>query len=229
MFRKLTAIFDRFNNIEMEKSVEAYLAKITQWKDEVNQLRRIVLDCNLVEVVKWGVPCYTFQNKNILLFHAFKEYCAIGFFKGSLLQDPEQILSQPGENSQAGRQIRFKSNKEISALEQIIKAYIFEAIEVERAGLKVQMKTTSEYAMPDEFVDELKKSQELKKAFEALTPGRQRGYLLHFSSAKQSETRTQRIDKCKSKILAGKGFNDCTCGLSKRMPSCDGSHKFLEK
>jgi uncharacterized protein YdeI (YjbR/CyaY-like superfamily) len=212
----------------MEKSVEAYLAKITQWKDEVNQLRRIVLDCNLVEVVKWGVPCYTFQNKNILLFHAFKEYCAIGFFKGSLLQDLEKILSKPGENSQASRIIRFKSTKEILEVEQLIKAYIFEAIEVEKAGLKVQMKTTSEYAMPDEFVDELTKSQELKKAFEALTPGRQRGYLLHFSSAKQSETRTQRINKCKYKILVGKGINDCTCGLSKRMPACDGSHKFIK-
>ena len=213
----------------MEKTVDAYLAKINQWQDEVNQLRRIVLDCNLVEVVKWGVPCYTFQNKNILLFHAFKEYCAIGFFKGSLLQDPEQILSQPGENSQAGRQIRFKSNKEISALEQIIKAYIFEAIEVERAGLKVQMKTTNDYKKPIELETIFHENLALKKAFEALTPGRQRGYLLHFSSAKQSETRIQRIDKCKNKIFTGKGFNDCTCGLSKRMPACDGSHKFQGK
>ncbi len=212
----------------MEKTVDTYIESTTQWNDELIQLRRFVLACNLVEVVKWGVPCYMYNNKNILLFHAFKEYCAIGFFKGSLLLDSENILSQPGENSQSGRQIRFTSVKEISALEQIIKAYIFEAIEVERAGLKVKMKTTSEYAMPDEFVDELKKSQELKKAFEALTPGRQRGYLLHFSSAKQSETRTQRIDKCKNKILAGKGFNDCTCGLSKRMPACDGSHKFIK-
>ena len=209
----------------MEKTVDAYLENTTQWNDELIKLRRIVLTCNLVEVVKWGVPCYMHNNKNILLFHAFKEYCAIGFFKGSLLQDPDQILSQPGENSQAGRQIRFKSNKEISALEQIIKAYIFEAIEVERAGLNVQMKTTNEYKKPIELETIFHENLALKKAFEALTPGRQRGYLLHFSSAKQSETRIQRIDKCKNKILAGKGFNDCTCGLSKRMPACDGSHK----
>jgi uncharacterized protein YdeI (YjbR/CyaY-like superfamily) len=213
----------------MEKTVDAYLEKTTQWNDELIQLRRIVLTCNLIEVVKWGVPCYMHNNKNILLFHAFKEYCAIGFFKGSLLLDSENILSQPGENSQAGRQIRFSSLSEIFEKEAVIKAYIFEAIEVENAGLKVQMKTTNEYKKPIELETIFHENLALKKAFEALTPGRQRGYLLHFSSAKQADTRISRIEKCKSKILAGKGINDCTCGLSKRLPMCDGSHKFLKQ
>ncbi|MBP6090035.1 MAG: YdeI/OmpD-associated family protein [Crocinitomicaceae bacterium] len=213
----------------MEKTVDAYLEKTTQWNDELIQLRRIVLTCNLIEVVKWGVPCYMHNNKNILLFHAFKEYCAIGFFKGSLLLDSENILSQPGANSQAGRQIRFSSLSEIIEKEAVIKAYIFEAIEVENAGLKVQMKTTNEYKKPIELETIFHENSALKKAFEALTPGRQRGYLLHFSSAKQADTRISRIEKCKSKILAGKGINDCTCGLSKRLPMCDGSHKFLKQ
>lgn len=211
----------------MEKTVDAYLENTSQWNDELVQLRRIVLACNLEEVVKWGVPCYTYQNKNILLFHSFKEFCGIGFFKGSLLQDLEKILSKPGENSQASRILRFKSTKEILEVEQLIKAYIFEAIEVEKAGLKVQMKSTNEYEKPIELETIFNETPALKQAFEALTPGRQRGYLLHFSSAKQAETRISRIEKCKNKILAGKGFNDCTCGLSKRMPMCDGSHKYL--
>lgn len=211
----------------MEKTVDAYLENNSQWNAELIQLRRIVLACNLEEVVKWGVPCYTYQNKNILLFHSFKEFCGIGFFKGSLLQDLEKILSKPGENSQASRILRFKSTKEILEVEQHIKAYIFEAIEVEKAGLKVQMKSTNEYEKPIELETIFNETPALKQAFEALTPGRQRGYLLHFSSAKQAETRVSRIEKCKSKILAGKGFNDCTCGLSKRMPMCDGSHKYL--
>lgn len=211
----------------MEKTVDAYLENTSQWNDELVQLRRIVLACNLEEAVKWGVPCYTYQNKNILLFHSFKEFCGIGFFKGSLLQDQEKILSKPGENSQASRILRFKSTKEILEVEQLIKAYIFEAIEVEKAGLKVQMKTTNEYEKPIELETIFNETPALKQAFEALTPGRQRGYLLHFSSAKQAETRVSRIEKCKNKILAGKGFNDCTCGLSKRMPMCDGSHKYL--
>lgn len=211
----------------MEKTVDAYLENTSQWNDELVKLRRIVLACNLEEVVKWGVPCYTYQNKNILLFHSFKEFCGIGFFKGSLLQDLEKILSKPGENSQASRILRFKSTKEILEVEQLIKAYIFEAIEVEKAGLKVQMKSTNEYEKPIELETIFNETPALKQAFEALTPGRQRGYLLHFSSAKQAETRISRIEKCKSKILAGKGFNDCTCGLSKRMPMCDGSHKYL--
>lgn len=212
---------------KMEKTVDAYLENTSQWNDELVQLRRIVLACNLEEVVKWGVPCYTYQNKNILLFHSFKEFCGIGFFKGSLLQDLEKILSKPGENSQASRILRFKSTKEILEVEQLIKAYIFEAIEVEKAGLKVQMKSTNEYEKPIELETIFNETPALKQAFEALTPGRQRGYLLHFSSAKQAETRISRIEKCKNKILAGKGFNDCTCGLSKRMPMCDGSHKYL--
>ena len=211
----------------MEKTVDAYLENTSQWNAELVQLRRIVLACNLEEVVKWGVPCYTYQNKNILLFHSFKEFCGIGFFKGSLLQDLEKILSKPGENSQASRILRFKSTKEILEVEQLIKAYIFEAIEVEKAGLKVQMKSTNEYEKPIELETIFNETPALKQAFEALTPGRQRGYLLHFASAKQAETRVSRIEKCKNKILAGKGFNDCTCGLSKRMPMCDGSHKYL--
>lgn len=168
----------------------------------------INLDCGLTEELKWGVPCYTFDNKNVVLIHAFKEYCALLFFKGALLNDAEGILITQTENVQAARQIRFTSLREIEKLEPVLKTYVYEAIEVERAGLKVKLKKTSEFTVPEEFQNTLDKNRALKTAFAALTPGRQRAYLLYFSSPKQSKTRASRIEKCMPKILHGKGLND---------------------
>ncbi len=170
------------------------------------------------------MPCYTYKNANILIIHGFKEFCAINFFKGSLLKDEEGILVQQTENSEATRQIRVTNVKEIKKLEGHIKAYIFEAIEVEKAGLKINYKKVDDVDVPEEFQQKLDESPELKEAFEALTPGRQKGYLLHFSQAKQSATRAARVEKYRQRILNGKGINDCVCGLSKRYPVCDGSH-----
>ena len=174
----------------------------------MSRLRMIVLDCGLTEELKWGCPCYTFEKSNIVLIHGFKEYCALLFFKGALLKDPNGILIQQTENVQAARQIRFTNVEEIVKMESILKAYIYEAIEVEKAGLKVPLKKTSEFTMPEEFQNKLDETPALKKAFYALTPGRQRGYLLYFSSAKQSKTRESRVEKYMQKILDGKGLDD---------------------
>lgn len=212
----------------MNSKIEAFFDKATQWKKEMEQLRAITLDCGLTEELKWGVPCYTYKNNNVVLIHGFKEYCALNFFKGALLKDTEGILIQQTENVQGGRQIRFTSLQEITALKATIKAYIYEAIEVEKAGLKIEYKKTEEFDMPEELQQKLDTDPKLKSAFEALTPGRQRGYLLHFAGAKQSKTREARIEKNIPKILDGKGLNDCTCGLSKRYPQCDGSHNKIK-
>src|SRR5688572_30120661 len=169
--------------------VDFYFSKAKKWQEELEKLRMIILDCGLTEELKWGVPCYMFQESNIVLIHAFKEYCAVLFFKGALLNDTNDILIQQTENVQAARQVRFTSVKEIVEMEPILKAYIYEAIEVERAGLKVDYKKTTEYKIPGEFQHTLDESPALKIAFEALTPGRQRAYILHFSAAKQSKTR----------------------------------------
>jgi len=182
--------------------------KVNTWKKELKLLRTIILSCGLNEESKWGTPCYTFQNKNILILAAFKEYCSINFFKGSLLSDAKEILTKPGENSQAGRLLRFTNVKDIIKLESIIKTYIHEAIEIEKAGLKVKFKKATEFAIPEEFQTALNKNPALKSAFYKLTPGRQRGYLLHFSAPKQSKTRDARIEKCTKQILSGKGMND---------------------
>jgi uncharacterized protein YdeI (YjbR/CyaY-like superfamily) len=179
-----------------------------QWQEEFKKLRMIVLDCGLTEELKWGCPCYTFQKRNIVLMHGFKEYCALLFFKGALLKDAKGILIQQTENVQAARQIRFTNVREIIKLKTIVKAYIKEAIEVEKAGVKVNLKKTAEFKMPEEFQNRLNESPALKRAFAALTPGRQRGYLLHFSAAKQSKTRQARIEKAMPQILTGKGLND---------------------
>jgi uncharacterized protein YdeI (YjbR/CyaY-like superfamily) len=178
------------------------------WQKELEQLRTIVLDCGLTEELKWGVPCYTFKKSNIVLIHVFKEYCAYLFFKGALLNDAKGILVQQTENVQAARQIRFTNVKEIVKLKATLKAYIYEAIEVEKAGLKVELKKTNEFTMPEEFQTKLDRTPALKKAFHALTPGRQRGYLLYFASAKQSKTRESRIEKYVPQILKGKGLDD---------------------
>jgi len=190
------------------KVVDRFLDRAKKWKEEMTSLRNICLDCGLTEDFKWMHPCYTYKEKNVVLIHGFKEYCALLFHKGALLKDSENILVQQTKNVQAARQLRFTSAKEIGALEATIKAYIFEAIEAEKAGLEVPMKKTSEYEYPEELLLKFKEDPSFKTAFEALTPGRQRGYLLHFSQAKQSATRISRIEKNTPKIFEGKGFND---------------------
>tara|TARA_R110002050_G_scaffold79810_4_gene170559 strand:+ start:20425 stop:21003 length:579 start_codon:yes stop_codon:yes gene_type:complete len=192
----------------MNPKVDWFFDKDTKWKEEYTKLRNIVLALGLTEVLKWGVPCYTFQNSNIVLIHGFKDYCALLFHKGALLNDTDSLLIQQTENVQSARQIRFPNLEEIIAKEAVIKSYIFEAIEVEKAGLEVKMKKTKEFKMPDEFKKRLDDNPNLKNAFEALTPGRQRGYLLYFSQAKQSKTRESRIEKHIPMIFEGKGLND---------------------
>jgi uncharacterized protein YdeI (YjbR/CyaY-like superfamily) len=192
----------------MNPKVDFYFSKATKWQKEYEKLRKIVLDCGLEEELKWGCPCYTYQESNIVLIHGFKEYCALLFFKGALLNDTNGILVQQTENVQAARQIRFTNVKEIAGMEAILKAYIFEAIEAEKAGLKVELKKTTEFNMPEEFQIRLDKKPALKKAFEALTPGRQRAYLLYFSAPKQAKTRESRVEKSVEQILNGKGLND---------------------
>ena len=192
----------------MNPKIDWFFAKDTQWQKEYEKLRKIVLDCGLIEELKWGCPCYTFENANIVLIHGFKEYCAFLFFKGALLNDPNGILIQQTKNVQSARQTRFTNVREIVKMEKILKAYVYEAIEVERAGLKVKLKKTSEFKTPEEFQKRLDKSTALKKAFDALTPGRQRAYIFHFSQAKQSKTREARVEKYLKQILAGKGLDD---------------------
>ena len=192
----------------MNPKVDFYFSKAKTWQKELEQLRKIVLDCGLTEELKWGCPCYTFQNTNIVLIHVFKEYCALLFFKGALLNDASGILIQQTENVQAARQIRFTNVQEIVKMKTILKAYIYEAIEVEKAGLKVKLKKTTEYSIPEEFQKKLDKVPALKTAFKALTPGRQRAYILYFSAPKQSKTRESRVEKSMQPILKGKGIND---------------------
>jgi uncharacterized protein YdeI (YjbR/CyaY-like superfamily) len=192
----------------MNPKVDFFFDKAKQWQKEFEKLRTIALDTELEEDLKWGCPCYTYQGKNIFLIHGFIEYCALLFFKGALMKDPENILIQQTENVQAARQIRFTDVKQIIDLEKVLKDYMFEAAEIEESGAKVEMKKTREFEMPDEFQKKLDENHELKEAFEALTPGRQRAYLLHFSSAKQSKTRESRIEKYIPEILNGKGLND---------------------
>ena len=179
-----------------------------KWQEEYEKLRTIVLDCGLNEELKWGCPCYTFEDRNIVLIHGFKEYCALLFFKGALLSDANGILIQQTKNVQSARQIRFTNVREIVKLKSVLKAYIYEAIEVERAGLKVKLKKTTEFEIPEEFQKKLDKSRALKTAFEGLTPGRQRAYLFYFSQPKQSKTREQRVEKYMKQILNGKGLDD---------------------
>jgi uncharacterized protein YdeI (YjbR/CyaY-like superfamily) len=192
----------------LNPKVDFYFNKATQWQQELEVLRPLVLDCGLTEELKWGVPCYNFEKSNIVLLHVFKEYCAILFFKGALMNDTAGILIQQTKNVQAARQMRFTNIRDILELEPLIKTYIKEAIEIEKAGLKVDFKKTEEYPVPEEFKQKLEEIPVLKTAFEALTPGRQRAYLLHFSAPKQSATRQSRIEKCMEQILNGKGLND---------------------
>ena len=192
----------------MNPKVDWYFNKAKTWQEEIEKLRTIVLDCGLTEELKWGCPCYTFQKDNIVLIHVFKEYCALLFFKGALLSDAHGILIQQTKNVQAARQIRFTNVRQIVKMKTILKAYIYEAIEVEKAGLKVSFKKTTEFKIPEEFKRKLDKTPALKTAFYTLTPGRQRGYILYFSQPKQSKTRESRVEKCMQQILNGKGLND---------------------
>jgi uncharacterized protein YdeI (YjbR/CyaY-like superfamily) len=192
----------------MNPKVDFYFNKDRKWQKEIKKLRMIILACGLTEELKWGVPCYTHQKSNIVLIHVFKEYCAFLFFKGALLNDPQGILIQQTKNVQATRQIRFTNIREIVKMESVLKAYIFEAIEVEKAGLRVDYKKTEEFEIPEEFQKQLDKTTALKTAFDTLTPGRQKAYILYFSAPKQSKTRESRVEKCKRQILNGKGLNE---------------------
>jgi uncharacterized protein YdeI (YjbR/CyaY-like superfamily) len=205
---KNTTAAERTHAKGMDPQVDGFLHEAKKWRDEMKKLRTIVLSCQLSEELKWGVPCYTFQGSNIVLIHAFKEYCALLFFKGALLKDAKGILVQQTKNVQAGRQIRFTDIREIVKMETTVKAYIREAIEAEKAGLKVEFKKTTEFDIPEEFQKKLDTDPALKTAFGALTPGRQRAYILFFSAPTQSKTREARIEKCMPRIFDGIGLND---------------------
>jgi uncharacterized protein YdeI (YjbR/CyaY-like superfamily) len=192
----------------MNPKVDGYLRKAKTWREEMEKLREILLGCELSEELKWGKPCYTFQESNVIIIIGLKECCALMFCKGVLLKDANGILTKPGENTQAGRWIRFGNVREIIEMESVLKAYVREAIEVEKAGLKVNYKKVAEFPVPEEFQNKLDKTPALKRAFDALTPGRRKAYLLYFSAAKQSKTRESRIEKCMQQILNGKGLGD---------------------
>jgi len=195
-------------NTDRNPKVDAYLRRNKKWREEFEKLRMIILACGLIEELKWGCPCYTFEERNVVLIHGFKEYCALLFFKGALLKDPNGILIRQTKNVQAARQIRFTNVREIAKMKAILKAYIRKATEVEKAGLKVKPKKTSDFKVPEEFQNKLAEIPALKTAFKALTPGRQRAYLFHFSQPKQSKTRQARVEKYVQQILNGKGLDD---------------------
>src|ERR1700693_27928 len=192
----------------MNPKVDGYLRKSKKWQEELEKLRMILLDCQLTEELKWGKPCYTFQKSKIIIIISLKEHCALLFCKGALLNDANGILIKPGENTQAAGQIRFTNVREIVEMEPILKAYIYEAIEAEKAGLKGNFKENTELIFPEEFKNKLDTNFALKTAFDALTPGRQRAYNLYFSAPKQSKTRESRVEKCMQQILNGKGLDD---------------------
>lgn len=192
----------------MNPRVDVFLSKTEQWQEELETLRTFLLDTELTEELKWGKPCYAYQGRNVVLMHGFKDYCALLFFKGALLKDIHGVLIKQTENVQAGRQIRFTNVREIVELKDVLKTYIREAIEVEKAGLEVTFKKTTEFGIPEEFQTKLNENPALKSAFAALTPGRQRAYLLYFSGAKQPKTRASRVEKCMQQIVNGKGIDD---------------------
>ena len=211
----------------MNPLIDNYIARSINWQTEMQSLRGILLECSLTEELKWKVPTYTFNGKNVCIIGKFRDYVVLSFMKGILLKDVLKLLQKPGKNSRSIMIFKFTSNKEILDIEQDIKSYIYEAIEMEKAGLKVGIKPTDKLDFPEELLKILNEKPDLKKAFYALTPGRQRGYNLHFSGAKQSATRTSRVIQASPKISAGLGMQDCYCGQSKRYPRCDGSHKYL--
>lgn len=210
----------------MIAEVDLFIENAKQWKEEFVALRHIVLDCGLKEHLKWKQPCYSFEGSNVLILGGFKAFCTISFFKGVLLKDEKGLLNKPGPNTNAGRIIKFQSVEEIVELEPTIKSYIKEAIEVEKSGVKVEVQK-KEQELPNELMEKFEEVPSLKKAFLSLTPGRQRGYLIHINGTKNSKTKTARIEKHMDRILDGYGIHDCICGHSKRMPTCDGSHKYI--
>lgn len=211
----------------MSNKIDQYIDKQEHWRDELSLLRSIVLESELVEELKWGVPTYTLNGKNVIMLGSFKGNCVISFLKGVLLKDSGKVLELPGENSRSAKIIRITSLKQAEDLKDTILAYVFEAIEIEKLKLKVP-KATQEEELPEELVLAFESDPKLEETFFNLTPGRQRGYLIHFKGAKQSKTRTSRIEASKKRIYKGVGFHDCVCGLSKRMPNCDGSHKQID-
>lgn len=213
--------------MDMNQDVTKYINRSKQWKDELIVIREILLDTGLTEEYKWAAPCYTYNAKNVLMVQPFKEYFALGFFNGAALTDPKGLLVKPGEHTRFGRQLKLTDSQDIVKKAAIIKKFIKEAI-TKDASTPIKAEATPVIEV-EELKAVFKKNAALKKAFESLTPGRQRGYLIFFSAAKQSETRFARIEKYTNQILCGKGITDCTCGLSKRMPICDGSHKLLNK
>lgn len=212
----------------MNKNVDQYIEKIGSWKAEMIALRKILHSTKMTEEWKWKQPCYTFQNKNVVIIGVLKDSVVLSFFKGALLKDKSNLLIQPGKNTQSARYLRFGSVKEISKLEEKIKSYLKEAIKIEEDGVKLEVEDKKSLELVEELVAKLKDDPKLKVAFESLSPGRQRGYNLYFAGAKQVKTRIARIDKHQDRILQGYGIHDCICGLSKRLPNCDGSHKQLE-
>jgi uncharacterized protein YdeI (YjbR/CyaY-like superfamily) len=212
----------------MNRSIEEFMDNSFQWTAELELLRTIISNTGLNEELKWGCPCYTFNNANIAILGGFKNYCALSFFKGALLADTEKILIQQTQNVHAARQLRFTSVSEINKCEQIITSYLFEAIEIEKSGLKIEVEHDNELHITPEFYEKVNSDKEFELAFDMLTPGRKRGYHFYFSDAKNPNTRRARIEKSTARILMGKGLNDCICGWSKKMPSCDGSHKMLK-
>ncbi len=213
----------------MNPEVDTFLKRAKKWHEEMGALRHILLNTPLIEEIKWRMPCYTLNTKNVVMIAGFKDYCALSFFKGALLKDPKGILRKPGENTQSGRLIRFTSVQEINDLEPVLAAYLAEAMAIEKAGLKVDTSKHTERDYPEELQNMLDANPALNAAFEGLTPGRKRAYVMHIAAAKQSKTRVARIEKYVPRMLDGKGMHDCTCGLSKRMPNCDGSHKQLQE
>jgi len=212
----------------MKSPVEQYIQKAKNWQEEMTLLRSILLECNLTEVIKWGKPCYTLNDKNIVIIQDFKNHCDLGFFNGASLTDLKQLLIKPGVHTQSARQFRFDDLEDIKKKRALIKAYVKEAIENEKKGIKITVEDIPAIEQVVELTTIFKKNKAFEKAFNKLTPGRQRAYNMFFAAAKQSETRISRIEKFIPRILDGKGMTDCTCGLSKRMPTCDGSHKYLK-
>lgn len=215
------------SQISMNPKVSEFIGKQKRWPDEIALIRQILLDYGLVEAFKWRNPCYIHNHKNIALIGSFKDFCCLAFFKGALLKDSEGILKQQGENTQSARIVPFTNVSEIIRLRPILKAYVFEAIEVEKSGLKIDYKKAEEMERPEELQLKFDRDPDFESAFQNLTSGRQKGYLLYFSGAKQAKTRESRIEKYRARILDGKGMHDCVCGHSQKMPSCDGSHKYI--
>ena len=211
----------------MNPKVDTYMQGLKSWKAEAEALRALLIASDLEEDFKWGRPCYTYNGKNLIGLTPLKEHCALNFFNGAVLSDSNGVLIMPGEHTQNGRWMKFNSLSDINKHKNLLKLFVKEAIEIENSGVKkpTSLKTI---ALPEELQVIFKKDAKLNKAFLSLTPGRQRAYLIYFTAAKQSETRIARIKKYVPKILCGKGFHDCDCGLSKRMPTCDGSHKFAK-